>query len=192
MSETIRCPSCDSPEVKEFYRLNDIPVHSVLNLTNRKMALDYTRGNLRLTFCDDCGFIFNAEYDPSLQEYSSNCEESQGYSETFNLFADRTANKLVERYDLHEKTIIEIGCGKGEFLIQLCAIGNNRGIGFDPAYVDGRIRHEALERISFIRDFYSERYSGYSADFIVCKMTLEHIGETGKFARVRQTLDQRR
>ena len=42
------------------------------------------------------------------------------------------------RYDLREKDILEIGCGKGEFLTLLADLGNNRCIGFDPGYHEGR------------------------------------------------------
>ena len=37
------------------------------------------------------------------------------------------------------------------------------------------------ERVTFVKDFYSEKYSAYKADFVCCKMTLEHIHQTGEF-----------
>jgi hypothetical protein len=90
---------------------------------------------------------------------------------------------------LHEKDIIEIGCGKGEFLTMLCELGGNRGIGFDPAYVSERDHSEVKDRITFIKDFYSEKYSNYRGDFIVCKMTLEHIQSPFDFVtRVRSSI----
>ena len=36
------------------------------------------------------------------------------------------------RYDLHGKTVVDIGCGKGDFLVMLCEAGDNAGYGFDP------------------------------------------------------------
>jgi hypothetical protein len=82
---------------------------------------------------------------------------------------------------LHGKDIIEIGCGQGEFLTMLCELGDNRGVGFDPAYVGGRTEGRAQDQITFIRDFYSERYADYCGDFFCCKMTLEHIQHTADF-----------
>ena len=70
---------------------------------------------------------------------------------------------------------MEIGCGNGEFLTLLCELGENRGIGFDPAYMENRSPSGAADKIKFIKDVYSGKYSDFQADFICCKMTLEHI-----------------
>ena len=43
--------------------------------------------------------------------------------------------------------ILEIGCGKGEFLVQICEIGDNRGVGIDPTYVRRCPRSSASSRI---------------------------------------------
>ncbi len=99
---------------------------------------------------------------------------------------------MIERYDLHNKEIIEIGCGQGEFLILLCELGQNRGIGFDPAYDNRRPVGMQSDRVTFIADFYSEEYTRYHADFVCCKMTLEHIPDTAEFVgRVRRSIGDR-
>ena len=175
------CPGCGSRGMSIFHELKSIPVNSVLNMPTRDTALNYPKGDISLGFCHKCGFISNTAFDPTLLKYSSGCEESQGYSPTFNAFAHGLANDLIKRYDLYQKDILEIGCGKGEFLTLLCELGENNGVGFDPAYVSGRIHSEAKDRITFITDFYSEKYSHYRADFICCKMTLEHIHATADF-----------
>ncbi|GAH50316.1 unnamed protein product, partial [marine sediment metagenome] len=110
------CPACFSNKISVFHRQTGVPVHSVLNIPSREEALNFPTGNIALAFCRDCGFISNILFDPGLLNYSSDCEESQGFSETFNNFARLTAAELIERYDLHGKAILEIGCGKGEFI----------------------------------------------------------------------------
>lgn len=187
---TAGCPGCGSAETLEFYSLSGAPVHSVLLFATREAAAEYPRGEIRLAFCAKCGFIWNSTYQHKLQEYSERCEETQGFSETYNDFARRLASDLVERHGLKGKHILEIGCGKGEFLNLLCELGGNTGKGFDPAF-----REERGGRppgVSFVKDFYSEKYSDEPADFMVCKMTLEHIGETAKFISVvRKALGER-
>lgn len=188
-AETHSCPSCGKKNMREFYSFSGAPVHSVLLLPTREEALAYPKGEIRLAFCEGCGFISNTAYDPAVQEYSGKCEETQGYSDTFNSFARKLAGELIEKYSLRGSHIIEIGCGKGEFLSMLCEMGGNTGTGFDPAYVDGR--YAPASGVSFVKDFYSEKYSGTKAEFIICKMTLEHIGATGQFlATLRRSLER--
>lgn len=166
-----------------FYELRGVPAHSVLLLQTREEALAYPKGDIALAFCESCGFISNTDFDPSLHEYSAKYEATQAFSPTFNAFAHRLATHLVDRYDLRGKDIIEIGCGQGEFLTMLCELGDNRGTGFDPAY-DGRLDESHVRRrITFIRDFYSEKYAGHRCDFLCCRMTLEHIQDTAQFVR---------
>jgi len=187
------CPSCGHRELLVFYEVNSVPVHSVLLMSNRDEALQYPRGNIELGFCESCGFITNVAFDPKLHEYSSRYEESQGFSPTFTAFHRDLALRLIERYDLHNKDLIEIGCGKGEFLTMLCELGPNRGVGFDPAYVSERNQSSAKERMTFVQDFYSGEYSGYKGDFVCCKMTLEHIHRVSDFVRmVRRAIGDRK
>ena len=189
---TYCCPNCFSKYIIIFHELRNFPVHSVLNMYTREEALLYPRGDIILGFCSNCGFVFNVAFDPAMLKYSSDCEESQGFSPTFNAFAQRLAENLIEQFDIRNKDIIEIGCGKGEFLTLLCELGDNRGVGFDPAYVKGRTTSETTDKITFIRDFYSEKYSKYLADFICCKMTLEHIFNTAEFINtIRQSIGDR-
>jgi len=175
-----------------FYKVERVPVHSVLLLDTREEAINYPKGTIALGFCANCGFISNVAFDPTLHEYSSRYEETQGFSPTFNAFHRALADRLITRYDLHDKDIIEIGCGKGEFLTLLCEMGNNRGVGFDPAYISERNTSSAKDRMTFIKDFYSEKYTSYQGDFVCCKMTLEHIPDTAEFvSMVRRSIGDR-
>jgi len=173
------CPACGSRDLSIFYEAENVPVHSVLLMATREQALAYPQGTIRLGFCEACGFITNTAFDPTLHEYSTRYEETQSFSPTFNQFHRSLAERLITKYDLHEKDIIEIGCGKGEFLTLLCELGNNRGIGVDPAYVPER--NPGNDRVRFIQDLYSEKYVHLHGDFIVCKMTLEHIQPVYEF-----------
>ena len=175
------CPSCLSKGMLLFHKLSNVPVHSVLKISSKEEAISFPQGNISLGLCESCGFISNIDFNPELLRYSPDCEESQGFSPIYKEFARRTAAHLIERYDLHNKNVIEIGCGKGEFLTLLCEMGGNHGVGFDPAYVPGRDEERANDHITFIQDFYSERYFHYQGDLICCRMTLEHIFDPADF-----------
>lgn len=186
------CPNCTAPTADPFYCIHRVPVHSVLLLETRAEAINFPVGDIELVLCEQCGFIFNRLFDPSLHRYSEKYEETQGFSPTFNAFHRRLAQNLVDRHNLHGKEIIEIGCGKGEFLTLLCELGDNRGTGFDPAYIPERNRNVAKNNATFIRDFYSEKYTHHHGDFVACKMTLEHIPNTAEFVgMVRRAIGDR-
>lgn len=170
-----------APENAVFFRVADVPVNSVLLMRTHEQAVNFQLGNIELAFSPASGFITNRVFDEDLVNYDAEYEETQGFSGTFSAFHKRLARDLIDRFDLHDKTLIEIGCGKGEFLTLLCELGPNRGIGFDPAYHPERNTSAAAERIEFIRDFYSERYAHKKGDFVCCKMTLEHIPDVASF-----------
>ena len=178
-SNSLTCPSCAAQDTRIFHEIKNVPVNSVMNCNTREQALSFPRGDIILGLCRQCGFIYNTAFDRERVRYCSECEESQAYSPTFNAFAGRLARNLVDKYGLHQKRIIEIGCGKGQFLKLICALGQNSGVGFDPAYIPGRGEIDgSAAQIEFVKDYYSEKYAGYQGDFICCRMTLEHIPDT--------------
>jgi SAM-dependent methyltransferase len=169
------CPCCAAPGMRVFHEVRGVPTNSCILLQTREEALSYPRGDIRLAFCAQCGFISNIAFDPALTEYSGRYEETQAFSPTFNRFHEQLAQSLVQRRNLHDRDIIEIGCGKGEFLRLLCQLGSNRGLGFDPGYSEERGKAQGAESFTVVRDFFSDQYSDRQADFVACKMTLEHI-----------------
>ena len=177
------CPTCGQSNISVFYEVPKVPTNSVLLLSTQEEALNFPTGSIRLGVCHHCGFIYNIDFDPKLTEYSAKYEATQGYSATFNTFHKKLAQDLIDKFNLHQKEIIEIGCDKGDFITMLCEMGNNRGTGFDPAYVPGRHPSDIADQLTFIPDFYGQKYKEYTADFICCKMTLEHIPDTGDFVQ---------
>ena len=175
------CPACGAHVATPFYELDGVPAVSMSLFSSRAEAIGCPRARLALHCCRCCGFIFNSEHKSELVRYQMGYEATQSYSATFDEFSRELAHELVRRYDLRGKTILEIGCGMGEFLQMLCSAGGNRGWGFDPAYVQGRLPREEAERLIFVRDLYAERYAHIQADLICCKMTLEHIPDVARF-----------
>jgi len=180
MSELI-CPDCFHQETDIFYGVEETPVNSMIHVPTREEALSFPRGDVRLGCCGECGFIFNTAFDHRLAEYSERYESTQRHSETFSRFNEALAEKLIDKHGLIKKKIIEIGCGEGEFLYQLCRSGSNSGVGFDPAYRGTCADQGKDADVSFICDYFSEKYGRYRADFYVCKMTLEHIQDVSRF-----------
>ncbi|MEM1271139.1 MAG: class I SAM-dependent methyltransferase, partial [Bacteroidota bacterium] len=187
------CPNCRTAgTLTPLSRVDDVPVHSVLLVSSEDEAASFPVGQIDLQACSYCGFVTNVAFEPEVMAYSTRYEETQGYSPTFSRFHRRLAEELIERYDLREKHVLEIGCGKGDFVTLLKQLGNNTGIGFDPAYVPERNPYDGEEGLTFVQDLYDERYTDVQADFVCCKMTLEHIREPAAFMEtVRRAIGDR-
>ena len=172
------CPCCSAPASAPLYEVRNVPVHSVTVLRTPEDARAITTGDIALSLCEHCGFVFNAAFDGAKQDYFHDYVSTQAMSPVFNSFHKRLALDLIDRHGLHGRDVVEIGCGQGEFLELLCTLANNRGTGFDPAYEPGR---GLPDGVRIIKDVYSRRHQEAAGDFIACKMTLEHIGEVSEF-----------
>ena len=167
-----RCPVCYTTDITVFVEILQVPVHCNVLWSTKNEAIHAPKGDMRLGFCGNCGHIFNLLFNPQLMEYTQAYENSLHFSPRFQSYAESLARHLIERYDLHDKDIVEIGCGKGEFLKLLCELGDNRGVGFDPSYTP---EQNHTQQLTFVRDFYSEYYTHYKTDLICCRHVLEHI-----------------
>jgi len=186
------CPNCGQEAMREFCRIPGAPIHSAVLLRDRQEALAFPRGDIALSHCNRCDFIGNTLFDDSLQHYGRDYEGSQSCSETYRLFHRDLARRVVDRFALRGKEIVEVGCGQGEFLAMLCEMGDNRGTGFDPAYDASRSNPPEDERLRFVADVYPGKNPDIRADFICCKMTLEHLPRTSEFLRmVRRSIGER-
>lgn len=177
------CPACGGRHLAEIYRLDAIPVQSCILLDTPEAARDFPRRPLVLLFCDDCGFVFNAAFDPALVDYASTTEESQHFSGTFNRFARELVAEIAGLYDLAGKQTLEIGCGKGDFLQELALRTKTRALGVDPGFIPERLPGADGQAIAFQREYFDPATIATAPDFIVCRHTLEHIPEVGRFLR---------
>lgn len=186
------CPNCNHKGLSLFYEVKNVPVHSCLMLSTKEEALNFPTGDVALGYCNNCGFITNVVFDSKWSSYAPNYEDQQSFSPTFNKFALNLAKNLIDKFDLRNKNLVEIGCSKGDFLLLMCELGNNRGVGIDPSVVPGRVESEAADRVKFIQEYYSEKHAEFVGDFICCRHTLEHVAPTYEFIKtVRNSIGDR-
>ncbi len=175
------CPCCGSQRVEPFFSVPKAPIFSLVTMRSREEALAVPRRDIELGICHDCGFVFNRLFDRSIDYFSLGYEDQQGFSKTFMAFLERIAADLVERHELRGKTLLEIGCGKGDFINLLSIKAAAKGIGIDPAYEVGRQTHPNLV---FYREVYAPRHGQLGADFICCRHTFEHIPDARGFLQL--------
>lgn len=154
--------------------------------------MGFPTGDMSLTLCDRCGFLWNQAFDIRLNRYSADYEETQHCSPRFQAFAADLVHRLVSEFGVRHQTVLEIGCGKAEFLGMLCEAGTNRGIGIDPAVRPERLTASTRDRLQLIPELYREDHGTFDADVILCRHTLEHIPDVADFlSLLRRSLDRR-
>lgn len=176
------CRACGGSALEPFYECRGIPVHSNRLLDSAAAARQEPVGDLLLAVCPRCGFIQNARYDPSVHDYRVSYEDSQGHSARFRAFAEELLAGFEARHGLATRRVLEIGCGRGDFLVEL-ARRSAGAIGIDPSFRESEISRAAPGHVRFLAEEYGERHRDLPADFVFCRHTLEHIPEPAAFLR---------
>lgn len=174
-----------------FFEVAGVPVHVGVLWSTAEGARACPRGSIRLVFDHDSGLIHNAAFDESLVDYSLRYDNALHFSPFFQAYEERLAKRLVDRYALQGKHVVEIGAGGGRFLGLLCELGDNRGTGYDPSHDPQAADARLGDRVEVVRDYYSERHADRPAALLCCRHVLEHIPEPAAFLRgLRNTLDR--
>ena len=186
------CPACAATGLRPVCSVARVPVNSCLMLDDHRSARAFPTGELRIAICPDCGFMTNTAFDARLTSYSTDYEESQGCSPRFREYMSDLSAKWVRRYDLTGRNVVELGCGKGEFLSSMIEAGVAHGTGIDPALRIDRVSPEIQERSTWIAKRFPDEHATLDADAVVCRHTLEHIGPVADWLRsIRAALGER-
>jgi len=165
------CPICKNINLDFIYQFTDTSAMQNKLYDSLENALKEKKVNFNLYGCRDCGFVFNAEFNPKKTKYSFNYDNTQENSSYFSKYLKRLAKKLNKKYNLKNKNVVEIGCGKGGFLKLLYEDGVKNIKGFDPTYLN----HDSLFDKLVIKEYFDIKNIKNKVDFIVCRHTLEHI-----------------
>ena len=179
----IPCPLCGGHGLRIFYSIKDVPASCNRLWTNKDDALNCPKGDIRLAFCPHCTFVSNIAIEPQKNQYDNQYDNSLFYSDHFQDFARRFAAELVQRYNLHNKRIVEIGGGKVDFLSLMTSLGHNNGYRFNPFNLT-ECADQAKNGFasSSLRSFQSE-IEGKRIDFIFSYHELEHMNNPKNFLK---------
>ena len=145
-------------------------------------AKHVARRDMELRECNDCGLVFNAILDAAAIPYDDRYENRQNFSASFIAMLSETANTLSERYNLAGGAVLEVGCGKGDFLTLLCDRANAQGFGYDTSYEEGG--SEANERVTFFQRYVTPADVTQKIDLVICRHVVEHVPDIGDFFRL--------
>lgn len=161
----------DGP-VQPVLRIDQVPVFCNALFPTAHEAKSAPCGDIDLAYVPETGYLYNRAFDPELTAYSPQYENSLHFSPRFQDFARTLTDRLVGRYDLHGKRIVEIGAGSGNFMAMLCEAGGNTGVGYDPSHDPARA--PASDAISIVAEMYPTDRE-IDADLVICQHVLEHV-----------------
>lgn len=177
----LRCPVCGHQSSAPFFAFAQLPVFCNVLWPDLSQAKSADRADIQLHFCTTCGFIWNGQFDPTRLCYSKHYENSLHYSARFQEYATALIGRLVDEHDIREVDIVEVGCGKGDFLVELCRRGGNRGRGFDVSF-EGRADLDTTgAEVEFYDAFYTTEYAYLPVDVVISRHVLEHIEQPVEF-----------
>lgn len=179
----MNCPVCGRVSSAPFLRRDSVPVHQNFVHRTAAAAIGAARGDLHLTCCEACGFVFNTAFDPAKLSYGDDYKGDQTFSPAFSAYVDDLVRHLVDDLGVRDCTILEIGSGSGYFLRRLVEHpgANLRGIGFDPAYegpdedLGGKLRFE--------RRLYGRERAEVTAEVILCRHVIDHSPRPDELVR---------
>lgn len=165
-----KCTVCGGSDLRKVLELKNVPSQDGVVWLTREAALRAPRGNIDLRFCRDCGYLGNAAYQAEKVQFQG-YDVSLEFSELYQEFVTWLVRRLVERYGIRNKTVLEVACGKGHFLRALCRHGANKGIGFDPSYEPEGTMDD--KDVQFVRDYYTKAYAHHRVDLLCCRQMVD-------------------
>lgn len=169
------CPLCQSADLHVFLQRNAVPIQQNILTSSLETSLKTPRGKLEMTFCNQCGFVFNKSFDPELMDYNQDYNNTQEASQHFLEHLRILKEKIMKHKSLEDSIITEIGCGKG-FFLKMLVLDNNHNIvghGFDPTYEGNLVLEDG--KLNFERRYFDSSCKGFKTNILVCRHVIEHI-----------------
>ncbi len=169
------CPCCGSDDTGHIVQTPPMPVNPCVLVQSAAVSCKAVRRAIDLHGCNDCGFLWNASFDETLVTYDRSYEGTQSYSAHFQRYLRQTALAWRDQLGGDVPSLLEVGCGQGEFLDVLAETTDARLVGYDPAYRNGNLIR-AMIRAESLPASPTEKFGA-----VINRMTLEHIADPASF-----------
>lgn len=171
----MRCPACAEAELVPSADLGAVPALCGVTWVEQAEAVASPAGPIRLAYCPVCAHVVNVAFRPELLAYDGSYDNSLHHSPTFRAYASDLAKRLSEDYRLAGRSVLELGCGKGDFLRELCQVAGCRGTGYDASYQGPEGTDGDLTFVSGFLPLDGSHPAELRPDFLVTRHVLEHL-----------------
>lgn len=181
MTLRTECPGCGSQRLRVGLRLPRQPVVLNYRFASAAEARAVPRRDLVLAQCPACSLVFNAAFEDGVTPYDARYENRQSCSPAFRTHVNGLIRRLLRIPGVRGGRLLEVGCGKGEFLREAAAAAGADADGYDTSYegpdvTDDRVRfHSRYLAPADVRGRY---------DAVICRHVVEHVPEIGGFFQV--------
>ena len=128
------CCACGQATLVPFADLGEIPVLCGVHWPDADAAAASPVGHMSMAYCPSCAYVRNIAFDPQAMVYDTTMDTNLHHSPAFQAFSAELVEHLGQRYRLRGARILDIGCGQGEFLRELCHSTGSTGVGYDAMY----------------------------------------------------------
>lgn len=171
------CPGCGSPKLSDAVVIPDQPVILNYRFDSPKASAEVPLRNVELRQCWDCGLVFNAAFEDGIVPYDTAYENRQSHSDAFAKHTRQVAKMIGAMMESECPRILELGCGKGQFLRQLVGFCQGQGVGYDTSYEGPDVDTNLM----FKAEYLSASDVPGEFDAVVCRHVVEHVPQIRAF-----------
>ncbi len=182
-SQTRRqCPVCEGSNLQVFADFGPIPLQADMLWRQKDDAQGVPGSETRLAYCCDCTHVFNLAFNNDLFQYANWYGQSIHQDSRFCKGGRLVVDRLIERYELQNKFILELGNGCSEYAQLFSEIGEN-----SSEIVSINTTADQLERATVfpLKNFPNSKqcFMNQTADLFICQDFLEKTDRPVKFLR---------
>lgn len=176
------CPICGQQDLSTLIKWDSVPIFVNVAANTKQQAMQAESGKLTLVQCQHCGFVFNQDFNPDKVRYSENYHAEHRNSQAFAKHTNEVINFIFECINHSVQNVLEVGCGKGEFLQQfiqtyklqrLTANQHTCFCGIDPSvpplHTDGLTLEAKIFNESYVHELKQ------NIDLLINRHLIEHI-----------------
>lgn len=168
----MKCPVCRSTSTYTFYYVGKRPLSVSALQPTAHQSVNLPSYPIDMAVCDVCTHVFNAAFDPSVDQYSGDGCTMYNAGEAWAAHVDRVVEYAEQ---IPRGRVVEIGAGDGEFLARL----SGPKIAYEPSSDAEKIDAKGIECIQ--RYYIPGQGPINDGDLIIMRHVLEHIHQPAEF-----------